>query len=360
MCKVDLKEHIRETVQDILNESFTDVNRRNLRYKGSELLMACPICGDSSKDKTKKRAYFYFDTMKYHCFNGECIAKYWDAFRFFKAFGKKIGNPDYIKDIAQILKNNRTNRQHVTLQNSSEYFKFLFENSILIQKIKDFYGLKSYAYYEWSKQFIKDRLLESVKNDLLFRVNKWDKKEVWILNKIGDDKVVGLQIKNLDGGPKYLTKDFSRLHEEMKYDIDFKDEVFKGTCDNLSLIFNIFNVNLEMPLTVFEGPIDSFFLPNSVATAGATKLKEFFDDMDNIRYFYDNDKTGKTNAIDKIKINKPCFMWAKFFKDFKYKNKRIKDLNEMIKYVYDNREYSGSLNKLSTYFSKTKYDMYYV
>jgi len=363
MCKETLRIHLTEQVQEILNETFTDVHRRKLRDKKSELLLACPVCGDSLKDKTKKRGYFYFDTMKYHCFNGECVAKYWDAFYFFKIFDKRIGNLDYIKDIAKILKNNRKNRQHVTLHNSSEFFQFLHSNAFLTKGIVDYYGLKPYTAYPWSQQFIKDRLLHGVKNELLFRVNKWKKREVWILNKIGDDRVVGLQIKNMDGGPKYLTKDFSKLNEEMNHEIEFKDEIFKGTCDNLSLIFNIFNVNLEAPLTVFEGPLDSFFLHNSVATAGATKLKEFFDDMDNIRYFYDNDSTGKTNAISKIKKRKQSFMWAKFFKDFKYKNKRIKDLNELIKYAYDNKDegkYKESLNKLSTYFSKTKYDIYNV
>ena len=361
MCIEDLKLHLKDKIQEILDETFTDINKRRIRDKHSELLIACPVCGDSLTDTHKKRGYFYFDSMKYHCFNGECIAKYWDALYFMKSFDKRIGNLDYIKQISNILKESKTNREHLTLHSSSEYFKFLNDNALDAKSLISHYKLKPYSSYDWSIQFIKDRLLHNIKHDLLFRVNKWKKREVWILNKIGIDKVVGLQIKNLDGGAKYLTKDFSTLNEELSTNIEYvNDKEFKSTCDNLSLIFNIFNVNLEKTITVFEGPLDSVFINNSVATAGASKLKTFFDDVDNIRYFYDNDKTGKSNSITKIKNKKPCFLWSKFFKDFKYTNKKIKDLNELITYVYANREYSNSLNQLSSYYSKIKYDIYYV
>jgi len=360
MCSQTLKENIKLKLSDVLHEEFTHPTKRQVRDKGNHLLMACPICGDSHKDHTKQRGYFYFDTMKYHCFNGDCIAKYWGALYFFKRLGISVGNTDHIKEIGEIMKNTRRSRAHMTLQNSSEYFKFLHDNSIRLDKIIKSYGLRKWNSYDWSKQFIKDRLLSNKKDELYFRVNKWKKREVWILNTIGDDKVVGLQIKNMDGGPKYLTKDFSKLHEELGYDTEFTDETFRGVCDNLSLIFNIFNVNLEAPVTVFEGPIDSFFFRNSVATAGATKIKEFFDDLDNIRYFYDNDQTGKKNAMEKLKKGLPAFLWKKFFQENKYKNKRLKDLNELISHVYENRELSSSINNLSKYFGKTKYDIYYV
>ena len=91
-----------------------------------------------------------------------------------------------------------------------------------------------------------------------------------------------------------------------------------------------------------------------------SKLKNFFDGLDNIRYWFDNDSTGKKNAIDKIKSNNKCFLWKRFFEENAFKNKRIKDLNELVKFVYENENYRSSIQKVKDSFSKNKYDIYHV
>ena len=64
--------------------------------------------------------------------------------------------------------------------------------------------------------------------------------------------------------------------------------------------------------------------------------------------------------MEKLKKGLPSFLWKKFFNEHKYKNKRLKDLNELISYVYSNRDQTKSINNLSKYFGKSKYDIYYV
>jgi hypothetical protein len=196
----------------------------------------------------------------------------------------------------------------------------------------------------------------------MFRKNNYGNREVWVLNKINEnDMLIGAQIKNLDftAGAKYTTKTFNTLHEEMYTQLVIPDE-YKEKCQMFSTIFNIFNVDLDRDVTVFEGPIDSFFIGNSIATAGASKLKNFFDGLDNFKYFYDNDTTGKKSAIEKIKKDQSCFLWQRFFKVNKFKYKKIKDLNDLIIYVYNNKEYRKSLKQLKDTFSKNKYDIYHV
>jgi hypothetical protein len=359
----DLRKDIIEIVQDILYHSHTDDEKRRLvTDKEEQLEMACPCCGDSKSNTTKKRGILYLDSFKYYCWNGDCNAKYWSIFQFFKHFGKKLKNLDQISEISKVIEKSKRERKATKLIDSSEYFEFLYNNSVTILDLEKHYGLFTAERCKWGKEFLNGRLLHRFDDRIRFRKNKFGNREVWVLNKINEnEKVVGLQIKNLDFGTKYSTKTFTTILEEMDRKVDYpEDKMFQEKLTSLSIIFNLFNVDIENTLTVFEGPFDSFFVPNSVATAGASKLKNFFDGLDNIRYWYDNDPTGKNSAIDKIKSKNKCFLWKRFFKNSAFKNKRIKDLNELVVYVYNNKEYKHALSHIKESFSKNKYDIYHV
>jgi len=359
----DLRKDIIEIVDDILISSHGDGEKRRLvKDKEGQLEMACPVCGDSKSNPTKKRGILYLDSFKYYCWNGECSAKYWSIFQFFKQFGRKLKNLDQISEISKVIEKSKRLRKPTKLIESSEYFEFLYNNSVTILDLEKHYGLFTSFSCKWGEEFLNSRLLHRFEDRIRFRKNKFGNREVWVLNKINEnEKVVGLQIKNLDFGTKYSTKTFPVILEEMKRDLEYpEDAMFKEKLTSLSIIFNLFNVDIEKDITVFEGPFDSFFVPNSVATAGASKLKNFFDGLDNIRYWYDNDPTGKSSAIDKIKTKNRCFLWKRFFKNSSFKNKRIKDLNELVVYVYKNREYKHTLSYIKDSFSKNKYDIYHV
>ena len=359
----DLRKDIISIVEDILYHSHTDEEKRRLdTSKEDQLEMACPCCGDSKMNSGKKRGILYLDSYKYYCWNGDCNAKYWSIFKFFEQFGKKLKNIDHIKEISTIIEKSKRQRKPTKLIDSSEYFEFLYNNSIPILDLEKFYGLFTEELCPWGKEFLDSRLLHRFKDRIRFRKNKFGNREVWILNKIDENnKVVGLQIKNLDWGSKYSTKTFPTLVEEMNRGVEYpEDKQFVEKLSTLSIIFNIFNVDIENTLTVFEGPFDSFFIPNSVATAGASKLKNFFDGIDSVRYWFDNDATGKNSAIDKIKSKNKCFLWKRFFKNSAFNNKRIKDLNELVVYIYKNREYKTALSHVKESFSTNKYDIYHV
>jgi hypothetical protein len=357
-----LREDIIKVVQDILDEVHTDKEKRTLdNHKEKQLEMACPCCGDSNKNTSKKRGILYLDSFKYYCWNGDCDAKYWSIFKFFKRFGKHLSNMDQIKEISEVIAKSKRLRKPTKLIDSSEYFEFLYDNSIDIETLSKHYGLLDVNACSWGKKYLQGRLLHKFTDRFLFRKNKFGNREVWILNKIDEnDKVVGAQIKNLDFSVKYITKSFATLHEEMGTNLQFANQESEEKCVNFSTIFNIFNVDIEDTLTVFEGPIDSFFMRNSIATAGASKLKNFFDDLDNVRFFFDNDKTGKSSAIEKIKKNVSCFLWKRFFINTEFSNKRVKDLNELIVYINEHRESKSALREIKNSFSSSKYDIYHV
>ena len=115
--------------------------------------------------------------------------------------------------------------------------------------------------------------------------------------------------------------------------IDEEDGVenIVANLDRLSGIFNIMNVNLSQPLTIMEGPIDSLAIANSIALQSAAKhLDGFFDEVENVRYLFDNDKTGREMALKKMKNHKTVFLWGQYLDMIKSKN-NIKDINDLQK-----------------------------
>jgi hypothetical protein len=358
-----IRENVINIVQDILYTNHKHEEKRKLiTQKENQLEMACPVCGDSRTNPTKKRGILYLDSFKYYCWNGECNAKYWTVFKFFKHFGKKIDNVEHINEIQETINKSKKERKTSKLIESAEHFEYLHNNAIDIKLIENHFLLLESNDCDWGLEFLKSRLLHRFSDRIRFRINRFGNKEVWIFNKINaNDKVVGLQIKNLDFGSKYTTKTFPKLVQEMNLNVKLPENPdFLEKITTFSTIFNIFNVNIDKTITIFEGPLDSFFINNSVATAGASKLKTFFDGLDNIRYWFDNDSTGKISCIDKIKTNNPSFLWKKFFLENKYTNKKIKDLNELIVYVYNNLDKKESIMNINEFFSKNKYDIYNV
>ena len=103
-------------------------------------------------------------------------------------------------------------------------------------------------------------------------------------------------------------------------------------------------------ITIMEGPIDSLGIPNSIALQGASKsLNGFFDNMENVRFLFDNDKTGKEMSIKKLKEHKQIFLWSSYLKMKNIKEK-IKDINDLQKKDYID------INLIEKCFSNDEFD----
>ena len=83
-----------------------------------------------------------------------------------------------------------------------------------------------------------------------------------------------------------------------------------------------------------------------------------FDDIPTVRYFFDNDIEGKSKMIQKLKRGNTVFMWQKFLKDFNIPPKKVKDLNDLVKYEFKNR--TGCLNELDKYFTNNHLDLIFL
>ena len=68
----------------------------------------------------------------------------------------------------------------------------------------------------------------------------------------------------------------------------------------ISTLFGIMKVTFQRPVTLFEGPLDAKFMSNSLALATAGRSTDEFDEIETVRYMFDNDETGKKKMIEKL------------------------------------------------------------
>lgn len=331
----------------ILKRRFSDNKyKQNIRVRGNNRInFACPICGDSHSDNSKKRGNIILEEGEfqytYKCFN--CGA-YMSVKDFFKNFNEQL-------DISSIeyINNVKSNYSYVKKSDSSAYLLFDIEliDSYAIDReylkskldLIDVTKDNSAGKYLMSRnQFSFDKFLYDNLNNVLY-----------ILNLTTSGKIFGIQTRalNYTSGPKYKTYKLSNiykmlLHEEKQIDDDM---------DTLSMFFNILLINYNQKIIVVEGPLDSFLIDNCIATCGATKSIPI---QMNYYYLYDDDKTGKQKSIEKLELGCNTFLWDRFKSDLMLPHKNKWDINDVINYCKNN---NINIPNILNYFSNNQFDI---
>jgi len=302
---------------------------------------ACPYCHDSAKDSFKKRGNIILKGKhagNYKCFN---CGIFKPVTEFFKDF-KINPNLDLINYLASIYSeqdyHSYKNYDISVLINQDIIDKY----SLTREELKNKFGFievkESPFILNWLKnrfQFEYDRFLYSSKDNYLV-----------ILNLTKNKKVLGYQIRNFNKGQeKYKTFNLSKIYEMMRLNIEVPDEV-----NVISQLYKIFEIDFSKPLILLEGPLDCFLFPNAIANAGANKKFPF--DIP-IWYFYDDDKTGMSKAIEKLNEGQHVFLWSKFKYDLNLPNRNKWDLNDVIIYLNQN---NIRMPYFINYFSNDKMD----
>jgi hypothetical protein len=343
-----------ETMKNVLQSEFSIEEKRELKMHRDRVSFACIYCGDSFKDTRKKRGNLFQLSMQYHCFNGDCNA-HMSIYNFIKE-RKLLNNftldeQNYMREAGkQRFFDLKKIRESMGLETffSEQIEKLSVERSFLMEKLKlvEIKGSRI-------EKYLKERLQTN------FHKFGWNPKEglLYVFNYTADEKrVIGLQIKTFNKRNPYLTWKLSRIHEELGiYREEHREDLEK--MDFLSNIFGIFQADLNRPITVFEGPLDSFLFPNSVALCSAKNSLPF--EVEGARYFYDNDATGRDWAVKRITQGNSVFLWRKFIEEnelsaFQHK---IKDLNDLLVFIHRSRK---RCKKFIDYFSSDKYDMVFI
>ena len=318
---------------------------RNFKWKNSTLAnCSCPICGDSQKNKTKARGYFYCkeNSYFYKCHNcgfgsnlhnflkkiSHELAKEYSLERW-KSGKDKSQLPKKDNDMFNILKQKPKFKRKDKVLDSliclndlpNDHVAVKFANMRIIPK--QHWNLLYYA--EDFRSFAKelDPLSSCVEEERLV---------IPFFNKEGD--VVGCQGRALNMSDEVNARNTIK-YITVKYDKSI-DRLWYG----------LWRANAQKRVYVVEGPIDSLFLQNSVAMVGAGALKEIPTRFDNtpMTYILDNEPRNRQICAYNeklIELGKEVCIWPKEIKE--------KDINDMayrlstrkIQKVIDENTYSG-------------------
>jgi hypothetical protein len=346
---------IGESLKLVLNSEFSSDIKRQPNTHTDRISFACVYCGDSAKDPRKKRGNIFSATMQYHCFNGDCNAH--------------MSVYDFLEEKHQL--SNFTIDEIYYMKETGDH------RTVDLKKIKASLGLETFFSDEISdlsvdrEFFMKKKNLQEIRGSRIenylrnrlqtdFQKFGWDPKQgllyVFNLNET-KDRILGCQLKTFKKTNPYLTWKISRIHQELGI---FKEENRKNLekMDFLSNIFNIFQVDLNKPLTVFEGPLDSFLFPNSVALCSAKNSLPF--EINGARYFYDNDQTGKEWAVKRISEGSSVFLWRKYIREndeLSTNESKIKDLNDLLIFI---KRAKKPCKRFIDYFSDSHYDAIWI
>ena len=367
-------ENIKDKLQIILNNKFSKDSyiKRKIDIYHDRWNFACPYCNDSRTDVRKKRGNLYLDSLRFHCFN---CSHSTGINRLLSDFGEDLSLDDKVV-VHEIQQNAKKFEKKVSGSQSSMSMTLL--EKLAIPKMILFKQLGIVSPY---KNKVASDYLKSRKIDIRdWKYFAYDAKtmELYILNTTPGDRVIGYQTRQLNpksNKQRYLSSRLTKIYSDVfskdingiverlllkepmgeKY-IQEEDgiENIVANLDRLSGIFNIMNVNLSQPLTIMEGPIDSLAIANSIALQSAAKhLDGFFDEVETVRYLFDNDKTGREMTLKKLKEHKTVFLWGLYLNMIGTKEK-VKDLNDLQKKnLFD-------IGKVEKCFSDDEFDVMYI
>ena len=349
---MDINDKLLDTLQSLLNDRFSGSNKSFIKETNYSYQIACPYCGDSEQNDRKKRGHLYKDSSSFHCYN---CSMHKSIFNFLKDFGK-LTSFTY-EELDLIDEEIRKNAQEYSKIRENVKLDVLFDtkllNDIAITRstFKEHFGLVDVK-GTFAEKYLKARCQFDLSH---FLFNK-EKNSIYILNRTGTGKIVGCQIRVLSSNAtnKYYTYSLSELYKEMN--INITEDIKR--LDVISLIFNVFNVDFRKTIKVLEGPFDAFLLDNAIARLGTGKKLPFT--FSNLVFINDYDKAGFDSSNDYINDGYRVFLWERFFDDHKELNfnfdKKI-DITDVIK---ASRKQGIPLKSLSNYYSKDKYDLYFL
>lgn len=327
------KIYIKSLLQKIINKEFTNSTKRKINDYSDRLNFACCYCGDSHKNNHAKRGNLYFNRLVFICFN--CDKK--TTFdKMCKHFNEQI-DPDKKLEMIEHLDSIVS---YTDYQN--EFIDAKFENLIDLSELEDSISKNLTPFSDFKPiqtnggiyKYLIGRGIGPELHKNIYQAKYWKNEDEseWVIVMLNrkDDKILGMQIRNLKEGKRRTFKiyNYENLLEwtnltkdEPKY-IDINELV---VYNKLSYYFNILNVNFDYMITVFEGYLDSLFYPNSIGLVGVNTDFRFLENGGfDLQYFFDNDEAGFKKSEEKLKEGYTVFLWRKLFDDI-VERKRVED-----------------------------------
>lgn len=335
LSDIEYRDNLKGIISGILQERFpNDKQRQYIKVHNNRLQFCCPCCGDSFKDSSKKRGNIGL-TGKwmnlYKCFNcgvsmsvGDFVKKY---------YGGSI--PISMINYMSTNKPRNDTGFDASVNNSLEIYdqKNIDKYSIPRETLKALLNLvevNNIDNWNYAMEYLTKRCQYDFSKFLYSRSQNM----LYLLNLTKSGNIIGLQTRSLESKlpknePKYRTYNLTNIYKMLLKDYLILKTEIPQEIDTLSMLFNVLLVDYSKPINILEGPMDAFLLKNSVALCGASKALPFLGDF---RFLFDDDKTGKTHAVERIKQGHTVFLWKTFKKENNIPNAEKWDVNDIVKY----------------------------
>jgi hypothetical protein len=273
----------------------------------------CIVCGDSKTNKKKARGYFYRqkNDLYYKCHN--CLVS-----QHFGTFLKNLDSTLYQQYVFERYSQGENGpKAHTHAEKFITFTPPVFENNLLdkiairLDKLDETNEAVQYCVKRKIPQekFSQLYYVASVK-DVMKIAPQYEIKteEPRLLLPFYNDKgtLVGMTLRAL-------------RNESLRY-------IIIKLVENEPLLFGMNDVDKTKPITIVEGPIDSLFIPNSLACAGTSfgKLETLDLPKDKITIVFDNQPRNVEvcKIVEKyVKLNYRVCIWPCNIKE--------KDINDM-------------------------------
>lgn len=299
----------------------------------------CPFCGDSEKDPTKRRGYFYVKGQDYHyhchnCNKGgffEKILKELDPSLYYEMKKESFGESNFKEEFKEKIKDSAKFGNEILkqlepiseLSLSHPAYKYLRERKVPSKKFQELY------YCENFKEFVNP-----LEEEPRFKSDKHAIPRIIIPFFDRNGVLFGFQGRALN--PK----------EEIRYISIILD-------DSKPKAYGLNHIDFNKKYYVFEGPFDSMFIENSLAVCGSDALSVLNSINCNKQHaviVFDNEPRNKqiANSINRfIELGWSISIWPDSW-EYKDVNDAVKAgiTPTIINHIIDENTYSGLVAKL--------------
>ncbi len=361
---------IAESIRAILAKVHSSDQKLQIKEKTDRWTFACPICGDSHSRNDQKRGHLFKNNLWYKCYNEDCRSTFT---QLCKMFDVQL-DPDKKMNLINWVDNNA--KLYTKAQNSILFQQF--DKVFTPEEFQDWFDsgqgpLHHFGKVKWGSKvytYLRERgfvdaqinhMYEGIKTN-----GKWSEPYLVFVNTV-NGRILGMQERNLQKGDKRRFKiwTFGDLYRSItKTQMDPLEE---ASYNKVSQLFNIFNVNYDKTITIFEAYLDSAFWPNSIGAVGMNTDVNFLtgNDLD-LQFFFDFDNPGKRKAKFWLTKGYRVFLWDKWLHEFclssgdyygteRWIKNNIKDLNDIVLKMK-----LTSYKELMPYFSGDPLDLIWV
>lgn len=254
---------IGSTMSMLQSKYINMVSPRLEQFKrsGDTSRFRCPYCGDSTTDKRKTRGFIYLRQGEYFFKCHKCGMS-----KAFPTFLKDVDSALYYEYVREKMIHEIPKEPAAQLAAKMATPKF-----VTYSPLRELKKISSLAHDHPAKMYVDSRKIPTTYHYKLFycpRFNAWT-------NSIIPDKLSAEYDEPRLVIPLLDVKKNLFGFQGRSFKKDAKIRYITIMVDNdQPRIYGLDDVNPMYPFYVFEGPIDSMFIPNSIATAGGEMHRE--------------------------------------------------------------------------------------